>query len=264
VSTHAFWYEDQTDLCLVPTSEAYDRGIKYGMTADKMRITGLPVHPDFVKGLLDKPSARAKLGWDADKLAVLMVSGGQGIGPMLETAQVINAQKLDIQLAVIAGRNKSLKRQLEEQTWHQPTMIYPFVEMAPFMAAADILITKAGPATISEACVAGLPMIISGYIPGQEDGNVEHIVRHRAGIYAPSPTKIATALREWVNQPEQVRGEYALAARTLGRPRAAWDIAEMVHEMVQTAHGKIVQPARSATTNERGPVKWVYQTPDIY
>lgn len=242
VSTHAFAYENQTDLTVVPTLAAYKRGLKYGMQADKMRITGLPVHPNFVKGLMSKEDACASLQWDPAKPAVLMVSGGQGVGPMLETARAINAQKLDIQLAIIAGSNKALKRELEAQEWHQPTFVYPFVsDMARYMAAADILITKAGPATVSEACVAGLPMIISGYIPGQEDGNVAHIVEHGAGVFAPSPYEVAKALAKWVNQPPEVRHEYAEHAAQLGRPEAAWTIARIVHDLAEQARSSSIQ-----------------------
>lgn len=230
VSTHAFWYESRADLCLVPTFHAYERGLKYGMPAGKMKITGLPIHPTFVKSLIEKKAAREQLGWDQNKMTVLMASGGQGVGPVFDTARAINARKLNIQLVILAGRNQTLKEELESAHWHQPTFVYTFrTDMARLMAGADILITKAGPATICEACVAGLPMIISDYIPGQEDGNVQHIVENHAGIFAPSPDGVADALVHWVNEPVSARDTYARAAAALGRPEAAWTIGDEIH-----------------------------------
>jgi 1,2-diacylglycerol 3-beta-galactosyltransferase len=250
VSTHAFWYEARSDVCLVPTFHAYERGLKYGMPAGKMKITGLPIHPAFVNGLMEKAAARQELGWDKHKLTVMMVSGGQGIGPVYETARAIDNRNLNIHLVILTGSNKVLKEQLGAQPWGQTTTVYPFrTDMARLMAAADILITKAGPASICEACVAGLPMIISDYIPGQEDGNVRHIVENHAGIYAPSPERVAEALEEWVKEPSSVRNTYAKAAAALGRPEAAWTIGTEIHKLLdgssrQRPLGKVAEQSQ--------------------
>jgi 1,2-diacylglycerol 3-beta-galactosyltransferase len=70
-------------------------------------------------------------------------------------------------------------------------MVYGFVQDMPdFMRAADVLITKAGPGTISEAFIAGLPMILYSRLPGQEDGNVGYVVDNGAGVWAPRPDAV--------------------------------------------------------------------------
>ncbi|MBN1565020.1 MAG: galactosyldiacylglycerol synthase, partial [Anaerolineae bacterium] len=141
VSTHAFWYERDVERCLVPTQAAYDRGREFGLNTKQLRITGLPIHPQFVDNLLDKPTARQKLGLQLDLPTVLLIGGGEGMGPVLPVAQALNARHLPIQLIVIAGRNGVLQRQLEAVAWHQPTQIHPFVTNMPeFMAAADMLV----------------------------------------------------------------------------------------------------------------------------
>lgn len=245
VSTPAAWYQEDEDLCLVPTQAAYDRGLKMGMRSDQLKVTGLPINPTFVEAVTDKQEARQKLEWDADKLTVLMVSGGAGMGPLFETARAINDKNLDIQLAIIAGHNISLQKRLEGCGWNQPTIVYPFVNyMARLMTAADIIVTKAGPSTIAEACVAGLPMIISGKVPGQEDGNVDHVVDNGAGVYSPSPQLVADSLAEWVNSPRSTLDAYADAAKKLGRPRAAWDVAEEIHQITQNPPLHATQPVR--------------------
>lgn len=230
VSTHAFWYDRDVDRCLAPTQAAYRRGQAFGLRPDQLRITGLPVHPGFVQGLMGKAEARRKLGWDARRPAVLLVGGGDGMGPVYAAARALNARRLDMQLAIIAGRNRTLRQRLEAVRWNQPTTIYPFVTNMPeVMAAADLLVTKAGPATICEACIAGLPMVISGYVPGQEDGNVTYVVDNGAGVYAPTAPRVAETVTAWLAEGSQGLARRSDAARALGRPHAAWDIAEEIH-----------------------------------
>lgn len=229
VSTHVFWYDRRVDRCLVPTQAAYDRGLKYGLKPEQMRITGLPVHPHFTQQLTDKATARAQLGWSADLPTILMVAGGEGMGPIYETARAINERQLNCQLVIIAGKNKPLKAKLDKASWHQTTHIYPFVRNMPqMMAAADILVTKAGPATISEACIAGLPMILSDAIPGQEDGNVQLVVESGAGVYAPKPEEVAQAVAQWLDEGIAGLQKRAENARKIAHPNAVWDIADEV------------------------------------
>lgn len=231
VSTHAFWYDHRVDKCLVPTAAAYERGLKFGLTDSQLCLTGLPVHPNFIANLSDTASARQELGLHPSLPAVLLVSGGDGMGPMLRIATAINERRLNCQLMIIAGRNAKLQRQLEAQTWHQPTKIFGFVDFMPtVMAAADMLVTKAGPATISEACHAGLPMIISGAIPGQEDGNVTLVVENGAGIYADSPQRVANAMQTWLAEDDWRRR--AENAKSLARPNAVWEILEEIHRQI--------------------------------
>ncbi|HEX3054027.1 MAG TPA: glycosyltransferase [Aggregatilineaceae bacterium] len=234
VTTHAFWYEPDVDRCLAPTQAAYDRGLFFGLKPEQMRITGLPVHPQFMKKLVAKDEARRKLNWDSHHPAVLLVGGGEGMGPLYQIARAINSRKLDMQLIIIAGRNQALKQRLESSSWNQPTIIYPFVHNMPeLMAAADILVTKAGPGTICEACIAGVPLILSSFVPGQEDGNVTHVVENNAGVYAPGGVNVAETISQWLDEGSEGLAARSASARALGRPNAVWEIAEEIHLQAQ-------------------------------
>lgn len=234
VSTHMFAYDHRADRTLVPTQPAFERGLDAGLAEKQMRITGLPVHPRFSVGLPDKASARETLGWDKYLPTFLLVGGGEGMGPLYKAARAINSRKLPCQLVIIAGRNKLLKEQLEMSRWSQPTHVYGFVnDMPRLMAAADILVSKAGPATICEACIAGLPMILYDAIPGQETGNVEYVLSNHAGVFVPSPQEVAETAEAWISEgPDGLRLRSESALR-LGHPNAVWDIAE---EVWQYAH----------------------------
>lgn len=234
VSTHQLWYDRLADLTLVPTEPAYQRGLQAGLHPNDMVITGLPVHPRFSQKLADKAAARQQLGWDPDLPAVLIVGGGDGMGPLYKTARAINARRAKCQLIIIAGRNKALKAQLDEAEWNHPVHTYGFVtDMPLLMAASDVLVTKAGPATICEACIAGLPMILYDAIPGQETGNVEYVLSNQAGEFAPSARAVADTLVDWLADGHAGLMRRAERARALGRPNAVWDIADAIWEEAQ-------------------------------
>lgn len=245
VSTHAFWYEPTAERCLVPTETAYQRGIYFGMLEDQLRITGLPIHPKFASGLVDKAQARQELGLDSELPVVLLVSGGDGMGPLLEIAQSINRVDQPYQLLIVAGRNDKLREQLMAQTWEHPTTIFGFVDFMPkLMAAADLLITKAGPATICEACMAGLPMIISGAVPGQEDGNVVYVTQNQIGVYAPGPKRVAATLADWLRDDPLELQQRGARAKALARPNAVWEVVEELHQLAQRGAVRIPHPRR--------------------
>ncbi|MBK8137524.1 MAG: glycosyltransferase [Chloroflexi bacterium] len=232
VTTPYFWYDRRVDLCLVPTQQALERGIQCGMSPAQLRVTGLPVHANFSRRLTDKATARATLGWPVDKMTVLMVAGGDGMGPLLETTTALLDKRLSCQIVVVCGRNQTLKGQIDAavaQRGAKNVVTHGFVTNMPqFMAAADVLVTKAGPSTITEAGIAGLPIILSGAIPGQEDGNVQLVVENNAGAYAPSPQKVAATVEQWLKEGPAALAQRAERARTIARPNAVWEIADEV------------------------------------
>nr|MCU0617945.1 hypothetical protein [Gemmatimonadaceae bacterium] len=154
--------------------------------------------------------------------------GGDGVGPIEEIAEAIDRALLPCDLAVVTGRNETLATRLRARPWRGTVHVYGFVSALPaMMAASACVLTKAGPGTISEACAAGVPLVLWGAIPGQEDGNVQWVVEAGAGVWAPTPSAVAAAVREWSAgaAAHALRVRAADAARSLGRPHAAREIA---------------------------------------
>lgn len=233
-STHLLWYDARADRVLVPTKSALDRGLYAGVPADRLRITGLPVNPKFAERLVDTAEGRAKLGLLPDKITVLMVGGGEGMGPLYRMAREVDRHRLDIQLVVIAGKNKHLKHRLEACEWNQPTWIYPFTkEMPALMSAADLIVTKAGAASVTEAITAGLPIVISDVIPGQETGNMEFVVNNGAGEYPGSPEAVGHTVARWVREGRAGLERRAANARRIAQPDAAFKVADEVWHWAQ-------------------------------
>jgi 1,2-diacylglycerol 3-beta-galactosyltransferase len=232
VSTHAFWYDNRANLVVVPTAEAKERGICYGVDPEKIHVVGLPVAERFCHPPSDKKKVKKDLNWSEDLPVILLVGGGEGMGPLEKIARAINDSGLKASMAIVCGRNAKLKTTLETYQWNIPTHIYGFTrDMPNFMAAADILVTKAGPGTISEALIAGLPIIIYSRLPGQEDGNVFYVVNHKAGVWAPHPERVVAAIQDWILDPPK-RQKAVEACLAISKPDAAVKIAGIIAEQV--------------------------------
>jgi 1,2-diacylglycerol 3-beta-galactosyltransferase len=236
VTTPAFWYDRRSDKIVVPTEYAKQRGLFLGMREEQFEVIGLPVADRFTHPDGDKRALRERLGWPQDLPIILIVGGGEGMGPIGKNALAIDKARLPAGLVVICGRNKRLKERLQKHEWSIPAFIYGFVrEMPDFMAAADVLVTKAGPGTISEAFISGIPLILYARMPGQEDGNVAYVMEEGAGIWAPQPRLVVKALREWLYYPEK-RLEAGKAAARLARPDAARHIARLIAGSIGIDH----------------------------
>lgn len=232
VTTHALWFDKRADLILVPTKTARQTAIENNMPPEKVRVVGLPVADKYCKPLGRKSVLRKKLGWPLDRPIVLLVGGGEGMGPLAKTAREIDASGLDVSLVIVCGRNQSLKAILEAQKWENPTFIYGFTrEMPDFMRASDFIVTKAGPGTIAEALNAQLPIILYAKLPGQEDGNVTFVEEEGAGVWAPKPQNVVRALTRWISRPAEKK-KVIENCRRAGRPEAARVIARTIGDML--------------------------------
>jgi 1,2-diacylglycerol 3-beta-galactosyltransferase len=232
VTTHALWFDKRADLITVPTEIARERALKYNMPAEKVLVAGLPVADKYCKPKGRKSLMRKKLGWPIDKPIILMVGGGDGMGPLGKTAREIDASGLDVGLVIVCGRNQRLKASLEAEKWDNPTLIYGFTHAMPdFMRAADFIVTKAGPGSIAEALNAELPIILYSKLPGQEDGNVTFVVEEGAGVWAPTPQEVVRTLTRWISRPEE-RKKVIENCRRAGRPHAARTIAHEIGKML--------------------------------
>lgn len=233
VTTHASWYDPRADMVIVPTEAARQRGIQLGLRRENIEVVGLPVAERFCQPLGNRAALRQQLGWSPDLPVLLLVGGGEGMGPLEQVAQAIDRLHLPATMIIVAGRNKQLRNRLEQIKWNIPTRTYGFVnEMPDFMQAADILVTKAGPGTISEAFIAGLPMVLYSRMPGQEDGNVTYVTGEGAGAWAPEPEAVAETVRTWIENPLELK-RAADACQRLARPQAARQIARLLASRVK-------------------------------
>jgi 1,2-diacylglycerol 3-beta-galactosyltransferase len=238
ITVHPAWLCPKVDLLVVATEEARLRAMDSGVDPARIRVIGLPVRQAFaVPHTQPKAGLRAQLGLVPDLPLVLLTGGGAGIGKVLPMAQAIARRLAEsrrpAQMAIIAGRNAELLRQLREASWPIPVTSLGFTEaMADWLAASDLLISKAGPGTLAEATCLGVPVLITGYIPGQEEGNVAWIEHNGAGAFAQEPERVATIVTQWLRPGNSALTHMSERAFAIARPHAATEIAELALSLV--------------------------------
>lgn len=233
VSIAPIWYHPDVDRCFVPSTEAVRRARRAGLSDEQIRLHGLPVRPAFARPLGETRALRRSLGLQEEPMTALLVGGGEGMGPVAAIAQAV-AERLAAdgrngQLVVICGRNESLRRNLAGRAWPLPVRVEGFVNNMPdWMGASDCVVTKAGPGTIAEGLICGLPILLTGFIPGQEEGNVPFVLENGVGAYSEEPAEIAAILSRWFGPEKESLAEMGQRAKKLGRPQATFEIVEEI------------------------------------
>jgi 1,2-diacylglycerol 3-beta-galactosyltransferase len=227
----SLWFHSVADVCVVPTQKAYNLAIKAGLPAEKVKIVGIPVRPELMKGNQDQAAIRRSLGWRDDLFTVLAI-GSKRVEHLYDALRVLNHSGFPLQLVIAAGGDQELYHRYQETQWHVEAHVYDFVtEMGTFMRGADCVLGKAGGLTVSEALACGLPMILVDVIPGQETGNANYVISGNAGVLANDPTEVLEAMAHWLEKDRNHYQQQAQNARRLGRSRAAYDIAELVWDL---------------------------------
>lgn len=206
------------------------------------------------KASSEKLTFRKKLGLKSDSPAVLVVGGGDGMGGIVETASCLgkklssDAQSTNnqFQMVVVCGNNQDAKTKLEETVWPEGVnvKINGFVNnMDEWMRACDAIVTKAGPGTIAEASICGLPCMLSSYLPGQEEGNIPFVENAGFGTYSGDPLEISETVSSWLRDEEKLKS-MRNAALNAARPFAtlciAQDLAKMLFATKQTKNSAIL------------------------
>ncbi|MGD2104056.1 MAG: glycosyltransferase [Anaerolineae bacterium] len=227
---HAAWFHADGEAYLVATKQARKRALACALPPDSVHDTGLPVRRCFVHASeLNRAATRSKLGLDPDRAVVLLLSGADGMGPLSPLLRGIVSGEPSPQIVAVTGRNERLRARLASQRWPPSVHIEGFVHnIHEWMRAADLVVTKAGPSTIAEALVVGIPMVIYGAVPGQEPPNVDYATEAGAAIWAPASHRAAQAVRELLSDDCDTLQRMTRRAEDAGRPRAAKRAAQIV------------------------------------
>ncbi|MGD1995492.1 MAG: glycosyltransferase [Anaerolineae bacterium] len=234
---HALWVNSGVWRYLVATKAARRGLIRHGVNPDRVEVTGLPVARGFVRMAAEDPrTIRSRLGLDPVRPLVLVMAGGVGFARLDQVVRSLSnllsraAVAGEAQIAVLVGRNERLRARLVEAAWPGLVSVKGFThDVHRWMRAADLLVTKAGPNTIAEALVVGVPLVLWGAIPAQETPNVQLVVQTGAGMWRPDPRRAAAAVVRLLGDPS-ARAQMRKRARRLARPEAAERVAGSLWE----------------------------------
>ena len=235
---HPLWFNPGVDACYVASEYTVGLAKKAGLRPEQIHLFGLPIRPAFSRPTRPKPELRTMLGMDAALPAALLIGGGEGVGPVEqiagELAKSLGRGSACGQMVIICGRNREMEERLAGQTWPLPVVVKGFVDNMPdWMAACDCVVTKAGPGTIAEALISGLPVLLSGYIPGQEEGNIPYVVDNGVGEYNTDPAAIGGIVARWFGPERAKLAAMSAKARAMGHPQATFDIVKSITALLE-------------------------------
>jgi processive 1,2-diacylglycerol beta-glucosyltransferase len=221
------------DRYYVAIEEAAEYLARISVPREKLRVTGIPIDPLFATPV-NRSEARKQLSLDADAAVILISAGGYGIGPVEQLVKDLLALQRPWQIAAIAGKSDKTRKRLEElanEAGKLPSgsprlcAVGFTTQMDKYMAAADLMVGKAGGLTTSESLARGLPMALIEPIPGQEERNSDHLLEAGAAIRCNNLPAAAWKIAALLDDSARLK-RMREAASGLGRPGAAAAIAE--------------------------------------
>jgi processive 1,2-diacylglycerol beta-glucosyltransferase len=206
---------------------------------EKIKVSGIPVMPEFQ--IKKKPrSARKELGIETNRFTLMVLSGGFGIGRVKDiveqTVKTLSTfQETKFNLLVVCGKNDKAHAELQKMRFPENinVNIFGFItDIHKLMDASDILISKAGGLTSSEAMAKSLPMLIVDPIPGQESRNADMIIEHGAGWKAINIANLSYKLRQILKLPSMLVNARA-STHYLAKPNATTTILTDIYTLLK-------------------------------
>jgi processive 1,2-diacylglycerol beta-glucosyltransferase len=224
---HRNWVTQPCDHYFTATEEAAQYLRCFGVPAGDVRVTGVPIHAAFSEPK-DQAVCRQRHGLSLGRPVLLLLVGG---GPLARGEAVLRAL-LDVappaDIVAVTGRNTELRERLSAvpvPARHRARVLGFTDQMDELLAAADLVVTKPGGLTASEALARGTGIVIINPIPGQEERNSDYLLENGAAVKGNHLPTLAHKLNALLRDPARLAALRA-NARRLGRPRAALDVAE--------------------------------------
>lgn len=229
---HSLWLDSGMDAFIVANEIMKSEMINRGIPSNIIFPYGIPVSPKFLTQV-NKKCLLSELGLD-DKFTVLFMGGGMGFGNIENTMTSLLNCDIDIQIIAVTGTNKKLKSHLEKHTENsrKKVLVLSYTDrINELMDISDLLITKPGGMTVSEALVKGLPIFIISPIPGQEEGNASFLIRSGVASKIENSKHLVEILSQVANNPEALN-TMRESSKYLGKPHSAADIAALLGRLV--------------------------------
>ncbi|MDP4103966.1 MAG: glycosyltransferase [Bacillota bacterium] len=227
---HSYWLHPCTDQYIVGSQETKQELIRLGIPAKRIASTGIPIRTKFLRKsnrteLIHKYQLEAKLP------TVLIMGGGEGlIGKEFLTNSTLEKIPYPIQLIVLCGNNNRLRLHLEKSLHHSKhhVVIKGYTDnVEELMAVSDMIVTKPGGVTTSEAIAMELPMLLIKALPGQEEDNARYLIEEGIAIEASQPSELAAKLVEMLENQEMLK-QMKKRAENLQTKKAAFSVLDII------------------------------------
>ncbi|MCC8129752.1 MAG: glycosyltransferase [Clostridiales bacterium] len=220
--------ETECDCNVIPAPELTGEFAKKGLDENTLFPLGIPVKSDFSDGP-DRQEARKALGLDENRRYILVAGGSIGAGSVEHTLRLLlsHYRREDAELIVVCGNRQALYQRIQKRYGDRATVLGFTDRMAEYMKACDLLITKPGGLSSTEAAVAGIPRIHTSPIPGCETSNMRFFQRHGLSVAVPSPGRRLIAACDALLED----GKCGRPSEAPINPRAASDICDLAERL---------------------------------
>jgi processive 1,2-diacylglycerol beta-glucosyltransferase len=226
---HSYWIYDEVNCYITPSEDVGVKLVNKGVLVDRVKSFGIPFDPKF-SDMLDREKLFRKYKLNPGVPTVLIMGGGQGLGPIKTIVRELERVSSGIQEIVVAGTNKKLYKSLKRKIKKYKNKILLFgyaQQINELMHLADIVVSKPGGVTTSEVLAKGKPMIIIKPLPGQEANNTKYLTEKGAAIKLDKPKKISLIIDDLISNPYKLN-RLSEAAKKIGKPNSSLDIARFV------------------------------------
>ena len=233
-----YWFYRNVDMYFLPQDDIKSNHLRWEVSADKLCVTGIPILPQFSESK-DRSYLKKKWQIEDNLFTILIMGGGEGLGPIEEVVLALEKVSLPLQALVVTGINRKLKRKLDRisQNLDFSLKVLGYVrEIDELMEISDLLITKPGGLTCAEALSKGLPMIVVDSITGQELRNKKLLLEKGLAFNSDGPAQIVPLVRSWINN-DFDRNLWREKARKLSRPQSSRQIAHKIMKMLERKDG---------------------------
>jgi processive 1,2-diacylglycerol beta-glucosyltransferase len=232
IAVHSFWLHPYVDLYIVANDYAKEMLISKGVPPYKIGATGLPIDPSFSEPI-DRERCLKIFGLDDNIPVISAMMGGYGLDDKLvQVVDVLMNIEIPFQGIVATGHNRKVRKSLREKTRDRGNIkVFGYIHHSrELMAISDVLITKAGGITISEALAMETPMVLYGVIPGHEEENAQFLINNRAALMARDSKELETSIKSLLldrSLTESIKEE----ERRLKKPTSGLDGAKLILEL---------------------------------
>lgn len=238
---HPYWEEcTELDYVTVSGDLLVPLGLRKGYRAEQILPLGIPIDPKF-EHKMSPEQAREQMGLDPALPAVLVMGGSMGYGNIGKTVTALDHAKSDFQIAVVCGNNQKARDTVDQLQTQKKVVTFGYTDQVDvLMDACDLLVSKPGGLTSSEAIAKGIPMIIVNPIPGHEERNSEYLLNLGAAMRANEVYTVELLADAVFSDPDRMAAMKHAAAR-LGKPSATRDICDLILRLEKRSDEEIAE-----------------------
>lgn len=230
------WVRKEIDVYCAGSEEAKRQLIAWGVSANRVVNCGIPIDPAFALSF-GRAEVRRALGLHPERPVVLLMGGSIRPAPLDTITRSLELCRHPIQVLAVAGKDHNMRLRLEALRGQLALDLHVFGwsdSIPELMAAADLLITRPGGVTVSEALASGLPPILAYPGPGMEEQHLKFLVERKVGIAARALEEIPALVSTLLDNPKQ-REAWSARGREMARPDAAYAVAQLARALLEKA-----------------------------